>query len=234
MTDRPTQLKRLRLRLLSTAYCNADFWTQRTAFLTDQAVSALARRDPAEAETLAERLLAPEVLHDMQILGAAVEAGIDTSTWEQRRESVQRYAREADQLPLHFDPATEAHRLWASLLGHYPLIAAALAEYLNDLPDTWREDLFTTSENSRVRQAPKELPGPETAPYDPTSWEDCEACAEAQDQCRFHKGVFAGMEYQADLIKTALTDAATVEYLQERHAEVERRSAQPTDAAAAT
>jgi hypothetical protein len=62
----------------ATAYSNADIWRQRTAFLTDQAVAVLARRDPAAAETLAASLLAPEILHDTQILGAAVEAGIDT------------------------------------------------------------------------------------------------------------------------------------------------------------
>ncbi|MET7355887.1 hypothetical protein [Streptomyces mirabilis] len=63
--------------MLATAYSNADIWTQRTALLTDQAVAVLARRDPA-AEALAASLLAPEILHDTQILGAAVEAGIDT------------------------------------------------------------------------------------------------------------------------------------------------------------
>ncbi|MGW2612274.1 hypothetical protein ACWC4A_49630 [Streptomyces mirabilis] len=44
MPEDTTQLARLRTRMLATAYSNADFWTQRTAFLTDQAVAALARR----------------------------------------------------------------------------------------------------------------------------------------------------------------------------------------------
>ncbi|MFB8137458.1 hypothetical protein [Streptomyces mirabilis] len=38
MPEDTTQLARLRTRMLATAYSNADFWTQRTAFLTDQAV----------------------------------------------------------------------------------------------------------------------------------------------------------------------------------------------------
>jgi hypothetical protein len=42
--------------MLATAYSNADIWRQRTAFLTDQAVAVLARRDPAAAETLAASL----------------------------------------------------------------------------------------------------------------------------------------------------------------------------------
>lgn len=237
MADPTIQLARLRLRLLASAYCNTDFWTRRNAYLTDQAVAALARRDPAAAETLAAQLLNPEYIHDTQVLGAAVEAGIDTTTWEKRREKTQAYAREADQVPSRFDPATEAHRLWASLHSHYPQTAAALAGYLADLPDTWREDLFTR-DNSLTRQPPEARPGPETAPYDDQSWEDCEACAECQDQCRFHQGVFAGMEYQADLVKTLLTDPIAQEHLQQRHAELERggarKAADPNTAAPAS
>ncbi|MFF2431666.1 hypothetical protein [Streptomyces mirabilis] len=33
--------------------------------------------------------------HDTQILGAAVEAGIDTSAWEERREKTRTYTRNA-------------------------------------------------------------------------------------------------------------------------------------------
>ncbi|MET7914235.1 hypothetical protein ABZU45_42845 [Streptomyces avermitilis] len=94
-------------------------------FLTDQAVAALASRDPAAAEALAASLLVPEILHDIQILGAAVEAGIDTSTWEERREKIRTYARDAYELPPQFDPAIEAKRIWASLYDNYPQIAAA-------------------------------------------------------------------------------------------------------------
>lgn len=46
MTDTTTPLTRLRTRLLAAAYTNADFWTRRTALLTDQALAALARRWP--------------------------------------------------------------------------------------------------------------------------------------------------------------------------------------------
>jgi hypothetical protein len=224
MTDPTTQLARLRLRLLASAYCNTDFWTRRNAYLTDQAVAALTRRDPAAAEILAAQLLNPEYIHDTQVLGAAVEAGLDTTTWEERRQRTQTYARDADQVPPRFDPATEAHRLWASLYSHYPQTATTLAGYLADLPETWREDLFTR-DTSLTRQPQQELPGPETAPYDDQSWEDCEACAECQDQCRFHKGVFAGMEYQAVLVRTLLTDPIAQEHLRQRHTELERRGA---------
>ncbi|MER5719668.1 hypothetical protein [Streptomyces sp. NPDC002132] len=236
MTDTTTHLTRLRTRLLAAAYANADFWTRRTALLTDQALAALARRDPTAAEDLAARQLAPEFLHDTQILGAAVEAGIDTSHWEERRDKIRAYSREAFELPGQFDPATEAKRIWASLYDHYPTIASALIDFLTDLPPTWREDLFTRSSLSPAptRPATPELPGPETAPYDDQSWEDCEACAEAQDSCRYHQGVYVGMAYQADLIKTLLADGAATEYVQQRHAELEASAAQSAKADANT
>ncbi|MEU1519938.1 hypothetical protein ABZ490_48840 [Streptomyces sp. NPDC005811] len=89
------------------------------------------------------------------------------------------------------DPDTEAKRLWASLYDHYPAIAQALAAFLTRLPPTWREDLFTRTYLSPAPNGPAtpQLPGPETAPYDDMSWEDCPACAEAQDSCCYHKGV---------------------------------------------
>ncbi|MGX5186205.1 hypothetical protein ACWKT5_26330 [Streptomyces avermitilis] len=105
-------------------------------------MAALASRDPAAPEALAASLLVPEILHDIQILGTVVEAGIDTSAWEERREEIRTYARNAYELPPQFDPATVAKRIWASLYDNYPQIAAALAAFLHEMPPTWREDLF--------------------------------------------------------------------------------------------
>ncbi|AVH61732.1 MULTISPECIES: hypothetical protein [Streptomyces] len=229
MTDTTSSLTRLRTRLLSAAYANADMWTQRSALLTDQALAALADRDPAAAEDLAHRQQSPDFLNDTRVLGAAIQAGIDTSHWEERREKLRAYAREADWLNAATDPDTEAKRLWASLYDHYPAIAQALAAFLTGLPPTWREDLFTRTYLFPAPNGPAtpQLPGPETAPYDEQSWEDCPACAEAQDSCRFHKGVSAGMDYQADLIKTLLADHQATEYVQQRHAELEASAAQP-------
>jgi hypothetical protein len=230
-----TQLTRLRTRMLATAYSNADFWARRWAYFTDQAVGALARRDPAAAEALAAALLAPEIVHDTHILGAAVEAGIDTSTWQERREKIRTYAREAHELPPQFDPDTEAERIWSSLYEHHRPTAAALALFLRSLPPTWHEDLFTRSPDSPAdRRQASELPGPETAPYDPLDWEDCPACSEAQDQCRYHAGVFAGMEYQRALIQTALSDHTAIDQLEQRHIELEASTARAAAADAST
>ncbi|MBZ6128540.1 MULTISPECIES: hypothetical protein [Streptomyces] len=225
MTNTP-QLTRLRTRMLATAYSNADFWVQRTAYLTDQAVTALARRDPTTAETLAASLMCPGPLHDTQILDAATDAGIDTSSWEERREKTRTYTRDAYELSPTPDPGTEATRIWASLYDNYPQVAAALAAFLRDMPATWHEDLFTTNPHSfAAPQTTSELPAPETAPYDPMDWEDCPACAEAQDQCRYHRGFAAGMEYQRDLIITVLTDHAAIDQLQQRHGELKTKAA---------
>ncbi|MBQ0855742.1 hypothetical protein J8N05_47160 (plasmid) [Streptomyces sp. BH-SS-21] len=224
MPDDTTHLARLRERMLATAYCNADFWTQRTAFRTDQAVAALARYDAAAAEILAASVLAPYPIDDTQILDAAAEAGIDTSTWEARRDTIRAYARNTYELPSTPDPATEAGRIWTSLFGNYRPVAAALVRLLRDLPATWHEDLFTVPAPFVSRQA-AELPGPETAPYDPLDWEDCPACIEAHDQCRYHRGVAEGMEYQRALITTALTDHTAIDHLQQRHGELEAATA---------
>ncbi|MFE4825068.1 hypothetical protein ACFRFU_53960 [Streptomyces sp. NPDC056704] len=99
---------------------------------------------------------------------------------------------------------------------------ADLFDFLQGLPPTWREDLFTSSPHSPAAtcRTVLELPGPETAPYDRLDWESCPACAEAQDQCRYHHGVFAGMEYQRALITTALTDHTAIDQLQQRHSEL--------------
>ncbi|MEU5632114.1 hypothetical protein ACH47C_23385 [Streptomyces rishiriensis] len=94
------------------------------------------------------------------------------------------------------------------------------------MPDTWREDLFTISPHSPAALPHmRELPAPETAPYDPLDWEDCPACAEAQDQCRYHAGFFAGMEYQRALITTAMTDHTAIDQPQQRHTELELSAA---------
>ncbi|MER6273904.1 hypothetical protein [Streptomyces sp900105755] len=214
LTDTVSRLTRLRTRLLGAAYANADMWTQRSALLTDQALAALADRDSAAAEDLAHRQMDPNFLNDTRILGAAVQAGIDTGHWEERREKVRAYSREADWMPAVADPDTEAKRLWASLYNHYPAIAQALATHLAGLPPTWQQDLFTRTYlfPGLTRPAIPQLPGPETAPYDDQSWEDCAACTEAQDSCSFHKSVYTGMAYQGDLIKTLLADHQTTEY----------------------
>ncbi|MFF4139473.1 hypothetical protein ACFY1B_50815 [Streptomyces mirabilis] len=136
-------------------------------------MAALARRDPAAAEALAASLLAPAILHDTQISGAAVEAGIDTSAWEERREKTRTHTGDAYELPPQFDPVTEAKRIWASLYDHYPQIAAALIDFLQGLPRTWREELFSSSPHSPTPPPPpagRSWSSPDRRPRRTTRW----------------------------------------------------------------
>jgi hypothetical protein len=222
-----SNLHRLRSRLLSTAYCHIDGWTRHSAYVTDQALATLAQHDAAGTETLATALL--EAQHggavEDQALVTAAAAGIDTAAWAQRRDVTRGYATEAATLPPHVDAATEAERLWASLFAHYPNVAGALADYLTALPPTWREDLFPAGDLAPASATPGYVYGPETAPYSPTGWEDCEACAEAQDLCRYHRGFSAGQDHQDALIKTLLSDDVAMWQLQERHCALEAHRA---------
>ena len=113
--------------------------------------------------------------------------------------------------------------MWASLYDHYPHVAAALVEHLAALPLTWRQDLFQTDNINHVPAATtNDSPGPETAPYS-TSWEDCGACSEAQDLCRYHAGLHAGEDYIRELLATLAADPLAPGQLQERHDDLEHQ-----------
>lgn len=229
-----TALHRMRSRLLSAAYGNTDFRYQLLASWTDQALAALARHSTDDAEQVAARCLQPAYvgLTEDQALKEAAAAGIDTTGWEQKRERVHSYVQAAYALPPEKGPAADAKRLWASLYDHYPAVAAALAAHLAALPPTWKQDLFQTDDITRVPAATShrdDASAPETAPYN-TDWEDCEACSEAQDFCRYHAGFHAGEQYIRGLLVTLATDPIALEQLQERHIDIEH---QHTSAAAA-
>ncbi|MFF5020071.1 hypothetical protein [Streptomyces sp. NPDC001165] len=113
-----------------------------------------------------------------------------------------------------------------------PHIAAVLADYLTQLPPTWREDMFSSSHGHPTPST--QARGPETAPYHP-GWEDWPACSEAQEPCRYHPRFCDGQDYQSALIKTALTDHTAIVEIQQRHAELnEADAAQPTTAESST
>ncbi|MFF4041293.1 hypothetical protein [Streptomyces sp. NPDC001816] len=67
-----------------------------------------------------------------------------------------------------------------------PHIAAVLADYLTQLPPTWREDMFSPCHGHPAPST--QARGPETAPYHP-GCEDWPACSEAQEPCRYHQDV---------------------------------------------
>ncbi|GAA2417990.1 hypothetical protein ACFPFX_04780 [Streptomyces mauvecolor] len=231
-TTTPTALHQMRARLLSAAYGNTDWRYQLCASWADQALAALARYSTADAERLAAGFLQPAHLSiertEEQALTEAAAAGIDTDGWEERRERIRSYARQAYSLPLDRTPAGEAQRLWASLNGHYPALAAALAEYLAALPPTWRQDLFQTDDITRIPADPPHVgedPGPETAPWN-TDGEDCAACSEAQDFCRYHAGFLAGEQHIRGLLATLAADDIALDQLRERQVDIAYRHAE--------
>lgn len=226
-------LPRLRRQLLSTAYGNTDYRYQRLASLASQALAQLDRHSTPGAEQLADRFLRPDYigLTEDQAITEAAAAGIDTSGWEERREHVRSYARGAHSVTPDSAPSAAARRLWASLFEHYPATAAALAEYLTGLPPTWRIDLFQTDDLTQVPAEPRDRAGagPETAPYNGRDWEDCSACSEANDLCRYHAGFLAGEQHTRDLLAVLATDSIALDQLRERHDEIEHRLARGTD-----
>ncbi|MEW2577769.1 hypothetical protein [Streptomyces syringium] len=229
MSVATTALVRMRSRLLSAAYGNTDFRYQLLASWADQALAALAQHSTDDAEQLAARCLQPgcAAMTEDQVLTEAAAAGIATDGWAQQRDRVRSYVRMDYALALAKEPATEAQRMWASLYSHYPAVAAALAEHLAALPETWRQDLFQVDDITRVPAVtsyPNNTLGPETAPCN-TDWEDCPACSETQDICRYHAGFQAGEQYIRELLATLATDPIALDQLQERHLGIEHQRA---------
>lgn len=224
-----TALHRMRSRLLSAAYGNTDVRYQLLASWADQALAALARHSTDDAEQVAAHCLHYTCMTGDQALKEAATAGINTAGWEQQRERIRSYVQASYTLNPDKEPATEAKRLWASLYDHYPAVAAALVEHLTALPSTWKRDLFQTDDITRIPSTtsdPDDVPGPETAPYN-TDWEDCGACSEAQDLCRYHAGFQAGAQYIRELLATLATDSIALDQLQERHIHIEHTHSHP-------
>lgn len=229
MPTSPSQsLLRLRRQLLSTAYGNTDHRYQLLASLADQALARLDRHSPTGADQLADSYLRPECIGitEEQTLMDADALGIDTSGWVERRDRIRSYAREAQAIP-DGTQTDDAQRMWAALFEHTPAVAAALADHLTGLPPTWRQDLFQTDDLGQIPAEPHQRGnnGPEIAPYNSTDWEDCSACAEAQDLCRYHSGFLAGEQYLRGLLATLATDSIALEQLQDRNHEISQRQA---------
>lgn len=93
-----------------------------------------------------------------------------------------------------------ARTLWEHLVQWQPATAADLAIHLRAMPDDWPLRLFDVGRPDAALALPPGAEGeqypdraPEIAPYDDiSSFEDCPACGEAGDNCRFHTGHAAG------------------------------------------
>lgn len=93
-----------------------------------------------------------------------------------------------------------ARTLWEHLVQWQPATAADLAIHLRAMPDDWPLRVFDVGRPDAAIALPPGAEGeqypdrtPEIAPYDDiSSSEDCPACGEAGDNCRFHTGYAAG------------------------------------------
>ncbi|MFF8293655.1 hypothetical protein ACF068_31225 [Streptomyces sp. NPDC016309] len=129
------------------------------------------------------------------------------------------------------DPVLAAEHLWRRLVEHQPAVAAALGLLVRELPQDWPQrelgvfrpeaafDL-TPSDELRARV--------EIEPYE-TYWEDCGACSESSDPCRFHTGFETGYKalHQPLLDAIALDQTATVAAVLQRLASEDSDGGQP-------
>jgi hypothetical protein len=207
MTD---ELHRLRARSLRAAYCNP-----RRAYellLIDTLLAALADHAPQRAEQIVTDFRHPSYPTPDDVLHQARDIGLDTTDWP-------RLAADLNQLTdaCAPDPHGAAQRLWNALLENQPAIAAALAQTLRELPNDWLYLLFRVRDTQHLPPADWPEPAPETAPWS-TDPEDCAACSEVQDMCRYHEGFTAGHRHMVSLLTTLVTDDFALDTLAERHA----------------
>ncbi|GAA3108418.1 hypothetical protein ACFQ0X_43835 [Streptomyces rectiviolaceus] len=93
-----------------------------------------------------------------------------------------------------------ARAIWEHLVQWQPATAADLTQHLRAMPDDWPLRVFDVGRPDAALTLPPGAEGeqypdraPEIAPYDDiAAHEDCPACAEAGDNCRFHTGYAAG------------------------------------------
>ncbi|MFE7963462.1 hypothetical protein ACFU0X_10470 [Streptomyces cellulosae] len=179
---------RVRERALRLAYISDSPYYVSACYGVERVLDMLSRELPAAADELAAELKyknREEI--DAYVLAKAAELGIDTSEWVERRQdlldmTVYRRSVEAHDGSL----ATKARNHWDALVERHAPLAAHLAAILRNLPPTWLEDVFHETRLENVRGL---LDGdwlPEAAK--PGVYDDCEACGEVGDVCRFHTG----------------------------------------------
>ncbi|MFJ1757370.1 hypothetical protein [Kitasatospora sp. NPDC088134] len=96
--------------------------------------------------------------------------------------------------PSAVDPMAAASALWRQLTEHQPAVAAALAMQLRGLPESWAQrELGLARPHAALELAPAGGLPVEVAPYS-ADWENCPACAESGELCRYHDGWAAGHE----------------------------------------
>ncbi|MGW2113730.1 hypothetical protein [Streptomyces zhihengii] len=110
------------------------------------------------------------------------------------------------------DPFRIASVVWQDLCDYQPGAAAALTIQLKHMPDDWPLRVFGVGRADAAVALPPAAHGevfddmrPEIPPYSEHSFDECPACIETDDNCRYHKGYAAGYhevaQMQLDAIK---------------------------------
>ncbi|WP_455355901.1 hypothetical protein [Streptomyces sp. SYSU K217416] len=90
---------------------------------------------------------------------------------------------------------SRADALWRALTEQEPGVAAALAMQLRDLPEDWAPRVLGVARPYAALELPATAKVPmEIELYNAADWEDCPACAELEDLCRYHEGYATGYE----------------------------------------
>jgi hypothetical protein len=111
-------------------------------------------------------------------------------------------------MTLASDSLSTADALWQKLVEHQPGVAAALAMQLRALPEDWSPRLLGVARPHAALELPATAEVPmEIEPYDAADWENCPACAELDQACRYHEGYTTGYE----ALNQPLTEAARVD-----------------------
>jgi hypothetical protein len=224
----------LRRRLLRTAYLNRSWPVRTMALAADRILVWGASLDPAGAELLVKDLANGSVPYQELVLERARGLGVDPEEWKQRAQALAGYDLFPHDIPAPgaISAAATARRWWATLLNYWPQEAAALAEYLQAMPDGWLLDLFNAPSADAVQhEGTRNEQPPDIAPAAGGD-DECPACDDVNDLCRFHRGWLAGEANLRAVLATALTDAQAITALRERQQDLARRSpaAPETDA----
>lgn len=116
----------------------------------------------------------------------------------------------------HPNPMTAAASLWQQLVDYQPATAAALLRELRAMPDDWPLRLFGVGRADAALDLPPAAHGevfddrpPEVPPYAEHDFDDCPACIESGNNCRFHEGYFTAhheaLKAQLDAVKADKT-----------------------------
>ncbi|MFD5900983.1 hypothetical protein ACFWHG_05725 [Streptomyces microflavus] len=132
------------------------------------------------------------------------------------------------------DPFRIASAVWQDLCDYQPGAAAALTIQLKNMPEDWPLRVFNVGRPDAAVALPPAAVGevfddmrPEIPPYAEHSFDECPACIEADDNCRYHQGYATGHHeaLQAELDAVKADPAITLKDFLQRQADSDEQPA---------